>query len=410
MTIWILMFLVVGSTVGLGYRQGVIRASFSFLGILFATLLAVPVGKLFKPILHHVGFQNDTFAWMVAPLVAFPVVLTIFKIIGAKLHHKSEMHYKYKAGELEMSIYERLSHRLGACVGVLNGSAYLILLCFVIFTFSYWTVQVAASDGETNTTRLINRLGVDAQSTGMAKTAASVGTLPEDYYKLADFAGLICQNPGLSARLARYPAFLSLIERDDLKQLVENNDFTNAWDTHAPMGQILNQPAMQNVLKNNDLLNAVWAVVSDNLDDMNTYLKTGKSPKYDVEPVLGFWDFDVRVSFAYARLTQPPNLKPAEVAAAKNWMAQAYADSMIVVASDNKAFLKFWPDLKAQPQPGQPQATIDWIGSWAKDGTNYTFTFMDGSINRTFATSTDGQRLILKDDKSTYVFDKEPTP
>ena len=203
MTIWILTIVLVGSTVGLGYRQGVIRASFSFVGIIFAALLAGPLGHLFRPVLTHVGFPNETMAWMIAPIVAFPVVLTLFKMAGAYFHRQTEVHHKHKSGELEFSIYERLNHRLGACVGVLNGTAYLVLITFVIFNFSFWTSQVAASDSETFTTRVINRLGKDATSTGLANTAGAVGKLPDNYYKLADLAGLICQNPGLSARIAR---------------------------------------------------------------------------------------------------------------------------------------------------------------------------------------------------------------
>ena len=78
MTIWLLAILMVASTVGLGYRQGVIRAAFSFLGILFAALLAAPLGRLIKPILTHVGVHNETLAWMIAPLIAFPLVLALF--------------------------------------------------------------------------------------------------------------------------------------------------------------------------------------------------------------------------------------------------------------------------------------------------------------------------------------------
>ena len=81
---------------------------------------------------------------------------------------------------------------------------------------------------------MINHLGEDAQSTGLARTAPAVGTLPDNYYNLADLAGLICQNPQVSARIVRYPMFVSLLERGDLKQLANDNEFTNAWATRGP--------------------------------------------------------------------------------------------------------------------------------------------------------------------------------
>ena len=48
--------------------------------------------------------------------------------------------------------------------------------------------------------------------------------MPDNFYKVADLAGLIAQNPQLSDRLGRYPAFISLMERDDIQQLVKNSD------------------------------------------------------------------------------------------------------------------------------------------------------------------------------------------
>jgi len=407
MTIWILTVLLVASTVGLGYRQGVIRAACSFLGILFATLLAAPIGKLIQPLLPHVGVQNQIRAWMTAPIIAFPLVLLLFKAAGGYLHHKSEMHFKYKAGDLELSIWSRLNHRLGACVGVLNGTAYLVLLCFLIFNFSFWTVQVAASDAESTSTRLLNRLGEDTQNTGMSKTAAAVGTLPDDYYKLADLAGLICQNPRLSSRLAQYPMFLSLLERDDLQQLAADKDFSHDWAGHAPMGELLNEPAVQTVLKDNDLINTVLGVVEPNLDDLTTYLKTGKSPKYDPQIILGHWSFDVRVTFAYLRLTQP-KISSSEMRSARDWMTQAYAQTTLIVAADNQAFLKYWPGQKVNLQTGQAMETINWKGQWSQDGTNYQFILSNSADSKTFAaTTTDGQRLMFKDDKNIYVFDHQ---
>jgi hypothetical protein len=342
---------------------------------------------------------------MIAPVVAFPVVLAAFKIAGAFLHRRSEMHFKHKSSELEMSIWTRLNHRLGACVGILNGAAYVILISFVLFNFSFWTVQVAASDSETATTRLINRLGKDIQATHLDKSAGAVGTLPDNYYKLANLAGLICQNPGLSARLAQYPLFVSLLERDDLQQLAADADFSGAWTGHAPMGEILNLPAVQNVLKNEDLLHTVWSIVEPNMDDLETYLKTGKSPKFDSQVILGRWEFDVPVTFAYLRLTQP-KISSSEMRSARAWMTQAYAQTLLIVAGDNQAYLKFWPDLKAAPVVGKPPTTLNWKGQWSQDGANYQFTIGNGSDSKTFAaTTTDGQRLMFKDDKNTYVFD-----
>jgi hypothetical protein len=410
MTIWILALVLLASLAALGYRQGAIRVAFSFAGILFACLLAAPVGKLFKPLLPHVGVHSPTLLWMIPPVEGFALVMILFKVAGFYVHHKVEMFYKYKAGDLRLALWIRLNRRLGACAGLLNGAAYFVLICFVIFNFSYWTVQITSfngdtRDGETRTTRLINQLGYDLKSTGMNKVAKSVATLPENYYKVADLAGLICQNPQLSDRLADYPAFISLMERDDLQQLAQNSDFTNAWTQHAPMGQILNEPQVQSILKNSDLLDTVWGIVQDNLDDLTGYLKTGKSAKYDSENILGRWNFDVGVTIAMLRQSRPKITSP-EMRSIRALWTQAYVQTVFIAGADNQAFLKNLPNFKPQPA-GQPPGTDNWKGQWSNDGTNYSLTLASDSGNKSLSASTpDGLRLTLKDDKSTLIFDR----
>jgi hypothetical protein len=274
----------------------------------------------------------------------------------------------------------------------------------VIFNFSYWSVQVAPSADETRTTRLINQLGRDLQSTGMAKAAKAVATLPENYYKVADLAGLISQNPQVSDRLADYPAFISLMERDDIQQLAQSPDFTNAWAQHAPMGQILNEPSVQNILQNSDLLNTVWGIVQDNLDDLTGYLKTGKSAKYDSEKILGRWNFDVGVTIAMLRQVQPKITSPQMKSIRALW-TQAYAQTVFIAGADNQAFLKNLPNFKQAA--GQPPGTDNWKGQWSNDGTNYSLTLASDSGSKSLSAATpDGLRLTLKDDKNTLIFDR----
>jgi hypothetical protein len=402
MTIWILALVLLGSGIGMGFRQGVIRAAFSFLGIVFAGLLAAPLGKPFKLLLPHLGIHSETMVWMIAPIEAFVLVLILFKVTGFFVHRKVDLYYKYRAGDLQFSLWERLNSRLGACVGTLNGAAYLVLVCFVIYNFSYWTVQIASSDNETRTTKFINRAGRDLESTGMAKAAHSVATMPDNFYKMADLAGLICQNPQLNDRLGHYPPFLSLMERDDLHQLADNSDFISAWGSHAPMGQLMNQPEIKTILQNNDLLNTVWTTVQSNLDDLIVYLKTGKSPKYDSEKILGRWDFDIGVSLAMLRQAQP-NIPSAQMRVVRAMWIQGYASTTFVAASDGQAFLKSFPDFNKK----QPPTLEVWKGSWTADGTNYDLTLTSNGENKSMTGKFSGIRLILTDDKNTLVFDRE---
>jgi uncharacterized membrane protein required for colicin V production len=401
MTIWILALVLLASAIMLGHRQGAIRASFSFVGIVFASLLAVLIGKLLKPLLPHVGIHNPTLVWMIAPIEAFVLVLVLFKVAGFFVHRKVNVYYKYKAGDLRLALWERMNTRLGACVGALNGAAYLVLACFVIFNFSYWTVQAASSDNETKTTQFINRLGNDLQDTGMAKVAHAASPLPANFYKMADLAGLILQNPQLSDRLGHYPAFLSLRERDDLQQLTQNSDFTSAWSQHVPMGQLLNEPAVKNILQDKDLINTVWMLLQTNMDDLTVYLKTGKSPKYDSEKILGRWDFNVSVTVAMLRQARP-NIPASEMRAIRATWTHAFADTIFVAGGDEQAFLKSLPDFKQKPPTPET-----WTGSWTANNTNYDLSLTSNGENKSMTAQTDGTRLTLKDAKNAWIFDRE---
>ena len=348
MTIWILALIFLGASAGLNLRLGVIRAAFSFVGILVAMLFAGLLGKLLKPLLLHIEIENPTLIWLLAPFVGFVIILILFKIAGFFIQWKVDLFYKYKAGDLRLALWRRLNSRLGLCVGLFNGTAYLILISFIICNFSYWTIQIAPSSNETKAMRLINQMGRDLATTGLAKTARSVVLMPDMYYKLADLAGLLRQNPQLSDRLESYPAFLSLAERDDFKQLGQDNNFQSAWKNLAPITQLLNNPQVKAMLKNNDLTAMIFGIVQTDWDDLNEYLKTGKSPKYDPIKILGRWDFNVSVTITLFRQARP-NIQPNAMRAARAWMTEAYADTTFVAGADGQAFLKDLPHLKTQP-------------------------------------------------------------
>ncbi|HEU5397407.1 MAG TPA: CvpA family protein, partial [Verrucomicrobiae bacterium] len=371
-----------GSTIGMGYRQGAIRATISFFGILIAALLAGPLGHLFKLLLRHMT-QSQLLVWSISPIIAFVVLMILFKVGAHFVHHKIEMFYKYKAGDLRLSLWERLNHRLGACVGTMNGTAYMILISFLLFNFTYWTVQIAPGSDESKMIRLANKLGRDLESTGMSKVAKAVVAMPESFYKLADLAGLICQNPQLSPRLTSYPAFLSLMERDDVKSVAADADLSKAWQSHASLGDILNNNSIKATLQNHDLVDLIYGIVNTNREDLSTYLTTGKSPKYGSINLLGRWDFNVGVSLAMLREGRP-NIPPREFAALRYLWNQAYSNTVFVTASDGQAFMDGWPVFKSQPnQPPTPESQK---GSWSADDndTNYTVQLSSGGNNKSY--------------------------
>ena len=400
MTIWILAFVLIASGIGMGLRQGAIRAAISFVGIVVAVALAAPLGAVFRPLMARLGFGNEALIWLIAPVEAFVLVLILFKVAAFFVHRKVSLYYRYKVEDVRFKLFERLNSRLGVCIGVLNGAAYLLLVCFVIYNLSYWTMQIASSGDQGRAVKMVNRLGSDLESTGMDRAARSVAAMPENFYKVANLAGLIVQNPQLSGRLAQYPAFLSLAERDDFQQLAHNSDVVSLWTSRAPVGQLLAQPQVKAMLQNKVLINTVWATVTNNLDDLMTYLKTGQSPKYDPQKILGVWDFNVGVSLAMFREAHP-KISETDMKIVRMMWFQNFTNTTFIAAADGQAFLKNLPNFKSQP-PAQET----WAGSWTADGTNYDVTLSSSGQNKAMTATFSGARLILQDDNALF-FDHE---
>jgi uncharacterized membrane protein required for colicin V production len=402
MTIWILALVLLASLAGLGYRQGVVRVAFSLIGIFISALLAGPLSSPVKPLLPHLGIHSSIVIWLLSPFIVFVILLSLFKSAGFFVNRKVDVHFKYHAGDLQLLLWNRLNRRLGLCLGLVNGLVYLVLISFVIFDFSYWTAQTATSGDEAKSVRLLNQMGRDLQSTGMDKVARAVDPMPEMYFKAADLAGLLYQNPQLGDRLANYPMFTSLGERDDFKQIGSDADFQGAWKNHSPVGQLLNNANAKAIWRNNDTANLIWGIVQTDLDDLNGYLKTGHSEKYDSEKILGRWDFNVGASVGMLLQTQP-NITSKEMIAVRAFWTQAYAQTTFLAGADGQAFLKNLPEFK----PGQPPAAATWQGQWKSDDTNYDLSLASNGENKSMTAQTDGLRLTIKDDKNTLIFDRE---
>ena len=407
MSIWILALFIIICAGLAGWRQGAIRAAIIFVGIIFAALLAVPLGRLFHPLLPHLGASNPVTAWALAPVCGFLLASIPFIVAAQMVHNRVEHFYKYAAGDLRLALWSRLNTRLGICVGVINGAAYFILISFFIYNLAFWTTQASAGSAEQSlSVRLANSMGEGLQSSGFSKTAAGVGTLPPMYYKLADLSGLLVQNPQLGPRLAAYPGFTSLWHRDDMQSLVTDPLVTNALTSGASLGEIAKAPSVQSFFQNKELTSLLLGVITTNLDDLTRYLNTGESPKYGNEMILGNWQFNPGVTLAWMRQDQP-KMGANELAAIRGLWTQAYGPTTLLLTGDNQLFVKNLPKFVAKPDPNQPPFQAqDWQGDWSKDGTNYTLHISYNGEDKYLVGVMDGQRLKLKDGRTLLIFDR----
>jgi len=383
MTIWLLALVWLGILAGLGFRQGAIRVAFSLLGILLGVLLAAPLGKLIKPLIMAVGLKNPMIVGPLAPLIAFIVISLIFKAIALAVHQKVDVYFKYKAGDLRLALWERLNHRLGLCLGLLNGTVYFILSAWAVYALSYWTVQTGGGDANPTTLKVLNRMGEDLGSAGFIKVARAMDRMSDSYYETADIAGLVFNNPLLEARLSRYPAFLGLAERPEFQALANDQSFTQMRQTGEPVLKLLSHPTVQNILGNHELVDSIQKTLRPNLQDLRAFLETGRSPKYEAENILGRWIFDVNYTLLAIRKAKP-NLPSSELSKMKKGLMATYSKTAMVAMIDNKAILK------NLPQSVSPQPTLE--GQWSGAQGKYTINLPGkGEVSA----NVDGDRLTV---------------
>ncbi len=395
------------SLAGIGYRQGAVRVAFSLVGILLGALLAGPLGKPVKPLLVAVGLKTPPLAWLLAPLVVFVVISVVFKIAALMVHQKVDVYFRYHAGDLRQALWERLSHRLGLCLGLVNGTLYLILLSVVIYPLSYWTVQMAAPDNNPRWVKILNSLGEGLQSSGFAKVAWAFNPVPQVWYESADLAAVVYHNPLIEARLSRYPAFLGLAERPEFQALGSDAQFTELWQRQEPVMTLFHYPQVQSIVQNPELLKLVWTTVTQNMKDLGTYLDTGKSPKYDPEKILGRWDFNVNVAMDLLRQARP-NIRSSDMQSWKKWMEVAFAKTVFVATTDHEAILKNLPQLRPPPKGAAAASGPETLkGSWEGRGGQYQLTLSSGGKDEQWTAAVENDRLTVGAEGVSLVFERE---
>ncbi|HLH53896.1 MAG TPA: CvpA family protein [Verrucomicrobiae bacterium] len=417
MTIWLLAVILLASLAGLGYRQGGIRVAFSFVAIVVGAFLAVPLGRPFGRLLGLVGVKDPLLIWALGPILVFIIISVIFKVAAAAVHHKVDVYYKYHSGDLRLALWERLNHRLGLCLGVLNGAAYLILLAFLIYLPSYLTYQLATSDSDPKWMRLINRMGEDLHSTGFAKVARAIDRVPDTDFQMADLAGLIYRNPLLEARLGNYPGFLGLGESPEFQGLGNDKELMQMWAGSEPIMNLLGAPRVQAIRQNPELLRSIWNTVLPDLQDVSAYLKSGLSAKYDPIAILGRWKFDPSAALNAIRRGKP-NISSLEMQRLRRFFEAAFGKTELVARPDAQISLKNAPALKLSPiaasapvagpggvpvaPPLPPVQSMQ--GQW-KDGSGgkYLLTIS----NQDLPATVENDRLSMKSDGMEWVFSRE---
>ena len=397
--VWIIALLCLGLVGTVGYYQGPIRAAFMFFGLLFGTWLAGPLSPLTKRLLPLVGLHHPAWNIFAPQVLAFLIVLVIFVIAGQVVHQKVAVHFKYKVSDQVLYRWQRVYTRLGLCVGLLNGAFYFILITLLIYSAGYFTAEAGAGPSDPVRARFLTATRAELHEEHLDRVLASYDMVPAQVYQAADIAALILRNPLLLSRLSHYPPCLQLAERPEFKELAHDVQLQQMIATQAKITDIIQYPRVLAMLTNGVIVAQVGELIGHDLNDLQTFLNTGQSPKYDPETVLGVWDIDREATIAQL-LKKQPGVTPKQLHKIEQDLFPRITGLSLTATPDHQMILK-------QPDPNTSEGTVVAAGTWKKDQDTYEVN-LPGSLPETSQIEIEeGKRLYLPKFGYVLAFDKE---
>ena len=395
--VWVIALLCLGLVGATGYYQGPIRAAFSLFGLLFGALLAGPLSPLTKHLLPVFGMSHPIWQIFVPQAIAFLIVLIIFKIAGQVVHSKLSLHFKYKADEKRLIAWHRLYARLGLCVGLLNGAIYFFLLMIPIYVGGYFTTEAAGGASDPAGAQFLTHARAELHSQHLDRALAAYDPTPAQVYQAADIIDLVLHNPLLEDRLSHYPPFLTLGQRPQFQDLANDVALQQMVQSQAKISDILNYPKIQAIVTNAALTQEIFGTLGSDLNDLQEYLTTGKSPKYDSEAILGIWIIDP--SATVTRERKRHSLTPVQTMALREDIFPVIANLTLTATTDNQLILK-------KQNPTSAEFTVVATGTWKKDG-EYQVTLPGSKPETTEVKIENDNVLLVPKDGRVLVFNKE---
>lgn len=397
--VWLIALVCLGLVGIAGFYQGPVRAAFSFFGIVIGATLAGPLSPLTKHLLPLFGLVHPVWRIFVPQAIAFLLVLVIFKIAGQVLHQKIAVFYKYKVDDRARLSWERMYSRVGFSVGLLNGAVYFILLMVPLYAGGYFTTEAQAGESGPAGARFLTGIRADLTKDGMDHVVAAYDPTPAQVYKAADIATLVLHNPLSESRLAHYPPFLQLAERPEFKNLSTDVTLQQMIQSQAPIADIVRYGGVQAILTNASVTTEISSLIANDLDDLQTYLMTGQSAKYDSEPILGVWKGSRTQTMAELRRLQP-ELTPVQLREKESDIYPIIEGLSLTALPNGQMILKKLDMVSSDN-------SIVTAGTWKNEGSGYQVTLPGSHPETTEVKIEEGTKLVLPKEGYDLVFEKE---
>jgi hypothetical protein len=396
--VWLIAFVCLGLLGVSGFYAGPVRAGFSLVGLFFGAVLAGPLSPLTKRLLPMLGLVHPLWQFFVPQALAFLFVVIVFLIAGSLVHRKLILHFKYKVDEKKYLAWERLYSRLGLSVGLANGAVYFFLLMIPIYIGGYFSAEAASEGNNPPAAQFLTKTRAELHDLKLDRALAAYDPTPPVVYQASDIADLVLHNPLLKSRIAHYPPLLTLGQRPEFEALGNDVQLLEMIDRQASINEILKYPAIKAIVTNPELTRQIYGILGNDLNDLQEYLNTGKSPKFDDQTILGVWDINLQTTLNNER-KRHPGMNLRQLGKLQQELFPIIMDLSLTATTDNKMILK-------KRAAGSANSTIVAVGSWKKDG-DYEVNIPGSKPENTEIEIQGGDTLLLPKDGYIMVFDKE---
>lgn len=312
MLVWVFAFLFAAVFAALGYGSGAIRMLVALIGTIVATALMEPLGRLLDPVAAKVAADNLVLKEGLPGFIAFLVVWFAIYALGFAAHHPVMLHFKYKEDDATREGFSRMNQAGGCVVGVLIAMIVFFTAGKRVYVGGYLTAQtIGEGANEPALVKLATAARRSMAGTGWERTFGALDTTPARFYEVSDTLGLVYENPAILEYLRDYPPFYAMEDKQEVIDIAGDTEYLDLLKNKAGFSQVVNHPKSRAVLANPEL---VTALLETDLVDFAAWVKTGVSPKYAQESILGRWRVDV-ANVLLSMRRQRGNIPPTEFAA-----------------------------------------------------------------------------------------------
>jgi hypothetical protein len=355
MYVWMFALLFAVVFGALGYGSGAIRTIVALIGTVIALAVSGPLGDLLHGLTDRMTTDNLVLQYGLPHFLAFVIVWLVIYGMGFAAHHPVNHHFKYREDDATRAGFEKVNQSGGLVVGLFIALILFFSVGKRVYTGGYLSAQTAGETGaEPTLVKVATEVRRHMETSGWDKTFAALDETPARFYEVSDMLGLLHANPAAQDRLRDYPPFLEMEEKPEFADLPTDEEFKELLKSKAGFSPVLNHARTKAVLANPEL---TAQLLKTDLKDLEAFLKSGVSPKYADEKLLGRWRVDLSSVLLQTRRMRG-TMTPPEFAALRAVLTTVLGGVRMKVFTDGRFVLANTVAKPAEGADGAPAEPV----------------------------------------------------